>query len=160
MSTRYATRQDIEDEFGEENVKGWLGLELTENYSADQLAYIDRCINYAEERVDAALKPACVTPLTGDSLTSMSGMLREWVVDIAAARLYTRRSTMARGTGGEGLKDRVDAAIADFKAIRAGEYQLPDGVSLQSQFAYGHSGTETQTSDYLDKDFKRNRILT
>jgi len=142
MATRYATLQDIRDEFGDRNVAAWMERSSIDGLTEADLAYVDRQINWAESRIDAHLSPVAVTPFTDTSLTLMADLLREWVVDLAAGRLATRTATQDAG-----LKDRVDGVRDDLKAILDGEMRLPTGVALTASIGYGFGATTQRDID-------------
>lgn len=159
MATTYATKSNIDDEYGDENVKAWMDVAPAGSLDADQLAFIDQCINWAERRIDSRLNAVAVTPFSGDSLTAMADFLREWAVDLAAIRIYTRKG-LRDSTEGAQLKWRYDRVMEDLAAFADGDMGLPENVATRARAEYGHQGTEsTTTSDHTDKAFQHEDIL-
>ena len=158
MATTYATKANIDDEWRDVNVKSWMSVAESATLDSDDLAYIDRAINYAERRIDAILGSVVTTPFTGDDLTAMADLLREWTVDLAAIRIFTKTGMHDSQVGGA-LEFRYKRVIEDLEAFRAGEMAFPAGVSVNTQADHGHHGTEdTGSDDYKDKAFNEDTL--
>lgn len=113
----YATRTDLENRWGVENIRQWSNL--APGTTATDDARVTLALDYAAAQIDSSFRAGgFVVPLVGTGSIEIV-KLREWSVVIAGKWIYSSRGTQDDNATGDKLSEDFDATMEDIALYRS-----------------------------------------